>query len=138
MLVLVCGGRDYLNRRAVFDSLTMLAGYAHRVCGKLDGLAHGGATGADLLVGEWGRLNRVGVSVFKADWDVYGRAAGPVRNQRMLREFCPDVVLAFPGGAGTRDMVNKAEAAGVTVLYGPLQGNWWSRLDDKKAPQVQG
>ncbi|MEM9912925.1 MAG: hypothetical protein AAF922_19365 [Pseudomonadota bacterium] len=45
-----------------------------------------------------------------------GRAAGPIRNKEMLDEGCPDLVVAFPGGRGTANMVKQAQAAGVEVL----------------------
>ena len=35
----------------------------------------------------------------------HGNAAGPIRNQRMLDHGKPDIVVAFPGGSGTADMV---------------------------------
>ncbi len=38
-----------------------------------------------------------------------------IRNQQMLDEAKPDMVLAFPGGRGTDDMVSRAEKAGVPV-----------------------
>lgn len=39
------------------------------------------------------------------------RLQGPMRNQRMLDEARPQVVIAFPGGSGTADMVDKVRAA---------------------------
>jgi hypothetical protein len=51
----------------------------------------------------------------KADWRKYGAAAGPIRNQRML-EGPPDIVVAFAGGKGTADMVQRARAAGIAVI----------------------
>jgi len=33
----------------------------------------------------------------------------------MLRRYRAELVLAFPGGSGTADMVRRAEEAGVTV-----------------------
>lgn len=44
------------------------------------------------------------------------RSAGPKRNQRMLDKGKPDLVLAFPGGDGTADMVRKAKSAGVPII----------------------
>jgi hypothetical protein len=41
--------------------------------------------------------------------------AGPLRNQRMLDEGKPDLVVAFPGGGGTKDLVRRAVKAGVSV-----------------------
>lgn len=53
---------------------------------------------------------------FEADWHTHGRAAGPIRNKRMLDEGKPDVVMAFPGGRGTANMVKLARAHGVKVI----------------------
>ena len=52
--------------------------------------------------------------VCHADWETHGRAAGPIRNEKMLT-WKPDLVVAFPGGVGTADLVRRAEAAGVPV-----------------------
>jgi hypothetical protein len=76
----------------------------------------GGASGADTFAKEWA-TTKPGIEryVCHADWDKYGKAAGPKRNARML-EWKPDMVIAFPGGAGTANMVKQAEAMGVRVL----------------------
>ncbi len=52
--------------------------------------------------------------VFRALWERHGRAAGVIRNQAML-DYGIDLVLAFPGGRGTADMVRRARSAGVAV-----------------------
>ena len=49
------------------------------------------------------------------EWDEIGKKAGPLRNQRMLDEGKPDLVVAFPGSGGTKDMVRRAVKAGVSV-----------------------
>ena len=110
MRVLVCGGRDYADRGALFSALDRLASKRG-----VSEVIHGGATGADSLAGEWARARGVMCSVFRADWERHGRAAGPKRNQRMLEEGKPDGVVAFPGGRGTADMIQRAKAAGLTV-----------------------
>lgn len=38
-----------------------------------------------------------------------------MRNRRMLDEGRPDLVVAFPGGPGTRNMVKLARAHGILV-----------------------
>jgi hypothetical protein len=65
--------------------------------------------------------HRVLHTAFVADWDANGKAAGPLRNQRMLEAFNPDMVLAFPGGRGTADMVRKAKRRGVKVVEFPRE-----------------
>lgn len=79
-------------------------------------LMQGGATGVDTFAREWA-ATKPGILryVCRADWDQYGRAAGPIRNKRML-EWGPKMVISFPGGAGTADMVRQATEAGVMVL----------------------
>lgn len=76
----------------------------------------GDATGLDELVRDWCPRLHVPLHIYRADWNRLGRAAGPERNGRMLREFAPEKLLAFPGGAGTADCVSQAEALGIEVL----------------------
>jgi len=51
-----------------------------------------------------------------ANWAGLGRKAGPIRNQEMLDQGRPNMVVAFPGGRGTADMVRRARGAGVEVI----------------------
>ncbi len=107
MKVLVCGGRDFRNAGLVAATLESL--------GPISRIIHGGAPGADMLAGEWAIANGIPFEAFPADWDRYGAAAGPRRNAEMLANGKPDMVVAFPGGPGTADMVRKAKAKGVPV-----------------------
>lgn len=106
MRVLVCGGRNYQDWQTVCAVLSRLP---------VSVLIEGGATGADLLAYQWASQNKVPVEKFEAEWEKHGRAAGPIRNAKMLREGKPDLVVAFPGGRGTADMIRRARAAGVPV-----------------------
>ena len=51
-----------------------------------------------------------------AKWKLHGKAAGPIRNQLMLVEHKPDMVLAFPGGKGTANMIKIARWNGVPIV----------------------
>lgn len=117
MKVLVCGGRDYADSEFLNDCLDRV--HAKR---GITQVIHGGATGADRLAGAWAASRGVAVAVFMADWDGFGRAAGPMRNKKMLEQK-PDVVVAFAGGRGTSDMIKQASSAGVTV-WAPRQSGW--------------
>ena len=108
--VLVCGGRDYSDREALFAALDAI--HAETPIGLV---IQGEAPGADRLARAWAIHRRVRAMGFVADWAVHGRAAGPIRNRRMLSEGKPDLVVATPGGRGTADMVRQARAAGVEV-----------------------
>lgn len=74
------------------------------------------APGADSLARQWAEDNGVETIGFRASWNLYGKRAGYIRNVQMLNEGQPDLVVAFPGGAGTKMMINLAEAAGVPVV----------------------
>jgi SLOG family YspA-like protein len=111
MRVLVCGGRDFKDRRELWHWLNMI----HETYG-ITSIVEGGAKGADAIARAWGGTNGISVLTFEANWSKYGRKAGPIRNQQMLDEAHPELVVATAGGVGTADMVKKARQAGVPVL----------------------
>lgn len=117
MRVLVCGGRDFTDREAVFSEIDAINNGDSEGHGpsEITCIIHGCASGADTLASEWARLRGVPVEGYRAEWEKHGRRAGPLRNQRMLDEGEPDHVVAFPGGRGTADMVRRARKAGVYV-----------------------
>ncbi len=111
MRVLVCGGRDFTDTAFAYRVLDRL----HKERG-IDTIVEGDARGADRIAGYWARKNRITDLKFPADWKRDGNAAGPIRNQQMLDEGKPDLVVAFPGGRGTADMVARARKAGVPIF----------------------
>lgn len=112
--ILVCGGRDLDD--------------AARVSGVLDFcrphfdvdfcICAGEASGADSLARLWAIGNLVPFFGCPANWVQLGKDGGRIRNQWMLKWFMPDLVIAFPGGAGTEHMKKIARKAGVTVYEG--------------------
>lgn len=107
MRVLVCGGRDWDDWESVYRELDKRSPTM---------VINGGAMGADQNARMWARDKNVPCVTLEADWTRLGRRAGPIRNQAMLDELRPDLVLAFPGGRGTADMVRRARKAGVEVV----------------------
>lgn len=111
MKVLVCGGRDYAEYGNVWAALSAI----HERT-PIAVLIDGGATGADHWARKWAKCQHgVEIKTYPADWQKHGRAAGPIRNQQMIDQAKPDLVVAFPGGRGTADMIRRAEAAAVRV-----------------------
>lgn len=108
--VIVCGGRDFKDKDFVFKVLDEV----HKEVG-ISVVIHGGATGADYIAHRWARSRKINEIEMPADWETHGRAAGPMRNSLMLATHTPDMVVAFEGGNGTKDMVTKAKKAGVEV-----------------------
>ena len=119
-VVLVCGGRDFRDEAGLHLALDTL----HNMK-PITRIVEGGQRtveddvivgGADYFAKTWASKNRVDRAQYDADWKG-GKSAGPLRNQRMLNEERPDLVLAAPGGKGTADMVTKALRARVHVIW---------------------
>jgi UDP-N-acetylmuramoylalanine-D-glutamate ligase len=116
MRILVCGGRDYCDYHEFDRRMDDL--YSWLGEGEDFGLTviQGGAKGADFLAKGWAKSLGFPCTEFPADWKKHGKAAGAIRNQQMLDEGKPDLVVAFPGGNGTKDMVSRARKAGIEVI----------------------
>jgi hypothetical protein len=85
-------------------------------------IIHGAASGADTIAGNVGRSLGFDIIRFPAQWEKYGRAAGPIRNKQMLDEGRPNLVLAFHPNIveskGTKNMINQAQKRGIkTVVF---------------------
>lgn len=109
MRVLVCGSRSAWDAAGVWAKLDALRPAP-------DMIIAGGASGVDTFAQEWANRRGLPCMVFPAAWDGPSkREAGGIRNGWMLHYGRPDLVVAFPGGHGTEDMVKRAKAAGVPV-----------------------
>lgn len=112
MRILVCGGRDFNDYEFLEKTLDGLKEWAEE---DITEIIHGGATGVDTKAGEYAASRGIGLRIFKANWKVQGRAAGPIRNKQMLDEGQPDLVIAFPGGKGTANMIKQTQERGIDV-----------------------
>jgi len=125
MRLLITGSRGWHNEAAVETVIADHMEWAKRNDEEFI-LIHGHAkSGADALADKAG--HRLGLVVGRdlirvpADWKRYGKGAGPKRNQQMLDEQYPDVVVAFRAAGksnGTDDMLARAEVGNVpTYTY---------------------
>lgn len=115
--LLITGSRYFNNaglmHAAISDAVSTLRGFGFtRIV-----LVHGGARGADMLAEHIGRGMGLEIEAHPARWDVFGRAAGPVRNREMVG-LGADLVLAFPVGEshGTRGCMRFAVERGCAVV----------------------
>ena len=132
MRVLVCGGRNYNDTNHVWNVLCEVHNKQN-----ISLVIHGAATGADTegmnwaqaiegvkhlpFVADWKNLDVEGVIIKVGRYGPYNAVAGHQRNQRMLDEGKPDLVVAFPGGRGTADMVCRARKADIKVMFADKQ-----------------
>lgn len=117
MRVIVCGGRDFVDKDTLYATLPlMIAALRNRAkkYGTPITIIEGDARGADKLAGQYAEENGLRLEVYPADWEKYGKGAGAIRNLQMLSTGV-DGVVAYPGGAGTQNMITIAELAGVPV-----------------------
>lgn len=103
MVVLVCGSRTYTNYSKVYECLKNMA---------VSLVIAGGCRGADTLAIRAAKACGYPFREFPADWKKFGKAAGPLRNQRMLDEGKPDLIVAFhenlENSRGTKDLIHRA------------------------------
>lgn len=85
LTLLVCGSRDIDDRASVRCAIDSVLS-----ADKYHTLMHGGCRGVDVVCDDYTYMHR---TVVRAQWDVYGKAAGPIRNQLMVDNA--DVVLAI-------------------------------------------
>lgn len=105
MRVIIAGSRDFCNRRLVDETMEKYKAEVTAIC-------CGGARGADSLGRAWARDNKIEVLNFPAQWDLYGKAAGPIRNYEMAQ--AADFLVAFwdDKSRGTKNMIESMRRLG--------------------------
>lgn len=109
MKVIVAGSRNFTNydflcaaiSRSGFDITTVICG---------------GAKGVDSLGEKWAENHKADIEYYRPDWDRYGKRAGMVRNEAMLKAALPDgalIVIIVNNSPGSTGMLNLAKAAGL-------------------------
>jgi len=124
MRLLVFGPRTW-NDRPIMEAV--LVGLHHE---RDLTIIEGGAKGADRMAGAiyqdlWAGSLFTEIAVFEADWRTHGRAAGPIRNRRMIAEGRPEEAVGFvhglldglPDTPGSRNMAEQLLEAGVPTFY---------------------
>lgn len=133
MRVLVFGSRYFRDRRLLYRVLD--AAHERR---PIAVIIEGEMSGADRMAREWAESHGLGVDPYAADWDnveregaavkrnsrgkLYDAAAGPFRNELMLRKGRPDSAIGFPSvpiGKGTLDMATRCLQYGITPQLFP-------------------
>jgi hypothetical protein len=94
-------------------------------------LVSGGANGVDHLGEQWAKKRGIRIKVFPAEWEKYGRSAGPRRNEQMAL-YADALILVWDGkSTGSRNMLYLAKARRLKIvvfLYVP--GGKLKRLEN--------
>lgn len=122
--ILVTGSRDWTDRSLLYSTLDgiIMMIVSHRPVLPIEvTIVHGACpTGADAMADDYARFRDYGVERHPADWDRYGKRAGPLRNYSMV-EAGADYAAAFPleWPSGTEDCYRKAIRASIPTLVTP-------------------
>lgn len=117
MRVIIAGGRNY---KFTYNDYRLLEALSCRM--DIEEVITGGATGADECGKKWAKARHLPHKEFPANWNEYGRAAGPRRNLDMVWYAGPNAALiAFPGGRGTANVTKIAREHGLYIIEVPLE-----------------
>lgn len=104
MKLAVVGSRGF----GAVDRIKPILNKIRMTCGEDLIIVSGGAEGPDQIAEQWAKEHGLQTEIFPADWDAFGQAAGPKRNQQVID--AADHLIAFWDGAspGTVDAINRA------------------------------
>ena len=108
MKIIVAGGRDFINKSIAFTVLDSIVKDD-------DVIISGHARGADTLGEFYAKEHGLKMELYPAEWDKYGRSAGPIRNRQMAE--AADALIAFWDGKsrGTKNMIETAKKLNLHV-----------------------
>jgi hypothetical protein len=83
---------------------------------KIDTIISGCAEGADTLARNYSLKNNICLIEYPAEWLKYGKAAGPIRNKKILNDC--DILIAFlsKNSKGTKQIIQEAERRSIRVI----------------------
>lgn len=105
MRIIIAGSRTILDYELLLDAISVSDFSISEVIS-------GGARGVDRLGERWGWSMGVRTTVFKANWDRFGRAAGLYRNSDMAAYAEGAIILWDGWSSGTLDMIDKMRRLG--------------------------
>lgn len=108
--IIIAGGRDFFKYEIVEE-------YCDVVVKNISNpfIISGGQRGADQLGERYARERNIPLKIIPANWNKYGKSAGPIRNREMSKEA--DRLIAFWDGKskGTKDMIDVAKSKGIPI-----------------------
>lgn len=108
MKTIIAGGRDIDNFELVKEAVTESEF-------KITEVVSGTQRGVDQLGERWAKDNDIPMRPFPPDWDLYNKAAGPIRNKEMAR-YADALILVWDGESrGSANMLQNAKAYGLQI-----------------------
>lgn len=117
--IIIAGSRKFNDYSKMLNKLDELGTHLLATMDDIE-IVSGHASGADTLGEKFAKAYNYPLKIFPADWNTYGKAAGPIRNEQMAKyaaEADRGILVAFPIGEskGTRNMIKLAKQYGLEV-----------------------
>lgn len=110
MKCIIAGGRDYSVKNSDWDLVKDIVRHY-----KITEIVSGGASGADYFGECFAKKYGLELKKFNANWEKYGKKAGPIRNRSMANYT--DYAILFPGGNGTESMIKEMKIHNKKIIW---------------------
>lgn len=110
--LIIAGSRNFNDFALLSQQVTQ---YIHECDFTMNNLeiVSGGARGADTLGERYAKEHSLPFFRCEAEWDKYGRAAGPIRNEKMAKYATHLIAFLGNNSRGTQNMINQAKKIGI-------------------------
>lgn len=114
MKCIIAGSRTLTNTHFILSIIEALI-QEHSL--QITEVVSGTAKGVDSIGEEWAKKNNIPIKPFKPDWEILGKKAGIIRNERMAEygEALLAIVDLRGPSTGTRHMIEAAKARNLPV-----------------------
>lgn len=110
MRIIIAGSRNFNNYELLKKTLDGLLDKREEI-----EIVSGAASGADYLGELYAKENGYKLTKLLADWQKYGKAAGPIRNKQMA-QYADGLVLFWDGNSrGSKNMLENAKKEGLEI-----------------------
>ena len=115
MKLVIFGDRNFTDHQLLKTIVESTDSYRQ---GKITAVVCGEARGADSLGKRWANEQGIPVLSYPADWEQYGKGAGPIRNRQMAEVADKGIGFLAPGSKGTKNMITTCKKLSVpTLIY---------------------
>lgn len=89
MKIAIVGSRNFRDK-------SLLDGTMEKYRDVITHIVSGGASGADTMGESWAKSHNIQTIIYKPDWKTYGKSAGFIRNELIIKDC--DLCIAFWDG----------------------------------------
>lgn len=122
VIIAGCRYKDPVNK-IVFDNYGLILQSIERSGFNITEVVCGTAIGVDRLGEQWAISQGIPVKEMPADWNKFGKSAGPIRNRDMSLYADAAVIIWDGKTAGTRNMIDCMIKANKPYYIGMTESN---------------